>query len=98
MTLASHLKDLADEAGDVRTTDKGEYSRSGAVFAVNPSPDIVELKLGPEIAEAAARTPDASLSRARGDAWVHFAPKEWDDMAADRLEAWFRVAWKFATR
>ena len=97
MSLEGRLKELADEAGDVRTSDKHEYSRSGSVFAVNPSPGVVELKLGAEIVDAARRTPDTHSS-SRGDAWVRFSPKDWDDMAADRLDAWFRVAWKFATR
>ena len=91
------MAELAEEVGDVQVNDKREYSRSGAVFAINPSAGLVELKLGPEIAEAAARTQDARISD-RGDAWLRFAPREWDDHAQDRLDAWFRVAWKFATR
>ena len=95
MTLEGRLTELASEAADVRTTDTHEYSRSGTVFAVHPSADVVELRLGAEIAEAVLRTSDTHPS-SRGDAWVRFAPTEWDDHARDRLDAWFRVASKLA--
>ena len=95
MTMEDRLAELAAEAEDVRTTDKHEYSRSGTVFAVNPSAGVIELRLGPEIGEAAARTADTTVST-RGDAWIRFAPREWDDHARDRLDAWFRVACKLA--
>ena len=95
MTLEARLAELAAEATDVRTSDKHEYSRSGAIFAVNPSANVIELRLGPEIAEAAQRTPDTSPS-SRGEAWIRFEPRAWDDHARDRLDAWFRVAWKLA--
>ena len=95
MTLEGRLTELAAEAADVQVTDKHEYSRAGTVFAVNPSAKVIEVRLGPEIAEAAQRTPDTSPS-ARGEAWVRFEPRDWDDHARDRLDAWFRVAWKLA--
>lgn len=95
MSLEARLAELASEAEDVRTTDKHEYSRSGTVFAVNPSAGVVELRLGPEIGEAAARTADATVS-SRGEDWIRFAPRDWDDHARDRLDAWFRVASKLA--
>lgn len=95
MTLESRLAELASEATDVKATDKHEYSRSGTVFAVNPSANAIELRLGPEIGEAAQRTPDTGPST-RGEAWVRFEPRTWDDHAQDRLDAWFRVAWKLA--
>jgi hypothetical protein len=73
----------------------GEFSRAGVVFAARIGVDAIELRLGPEIAEAATRTPDTFLS-SRGAGWVRFAPRVWDEHAFDRLEAWFRVAWRFA--
>jgi hypothetical protein len=89
------LAALIDEAEDVETVGEGELARSGVGFAAKASPEAVEIRLGQEIAEAARRTPDTRPS-ARGDAWVVFSPKEWDEHAADRLEAWFRVAWRMA--
>ena len=98
MTLAERLSELVDDSPDVAVQDTStgfEYTRGEAVFAAHPAPDVVELRLGEEIADAALRTPDTSSS-ARGHAWVRFAPRVWDDHAQDRLEAWFRVAWRLA--
>ena len=96
MTLEARLAELVAEATDVKVADKHEYSRSGTVFAVNPSAGVVVVRLGPEIAEAAARTADTRFSD-RGDAWVRFEPRDWDDHARERLDAWFRVAWRLAS-
>ncbi len=96
MSLGDYLAELLDEAGDIETPVDREYARDGVTFAARPSDNVIELRLGAEIAEAARRTPDTGES-ARGDAWVRFAPRSWDeDHAQDRLEAWFRVAWRFA--
>jgi hypothetical protein len=89
------LAALVDEAGDVEELGDGELTRNNAPFASKISNEAIEIRLGAEIAEAARRTPDTSAS-ARGDAWVRFAPREWNEHAADRLEAWFRVAWRMA--
>ena len=55
------------------------------------------IRAGAEIGDAALRTPDTHPS-SRGPEWVSFTPSEWDDMAADRLKAWFRVAWRMAEK
>ena len=45
------------------------------------------------------RTPTiARDSAARGNDWISFTPKAWDDMSVDRLHAWFRVASKLAAK
>ena len=100
MRIEDRLPELIREAGDV--VEKGrlpeapfEYSRNGVVFAARPDFDAVELKLGAEIGDAAMRTASTGPS-ARGADWITFAPPEWDQHAIDRLEAWFRVAWRFA--
>jgi hypothetical protein len=89
------LAALIEEAGDVEALGGGELARNGAAFASKLSNEAVEIRLGQEIAEAARRTPDTRAS-ARGEAWVLFAPQTWDEHAADRLEAWFRAAWRMA--
>jgi hypothetical protein len=94
-TLGDVLDALIDEAGDVEVPIDREYARDGVAFATRPAEDVIELRLGDEIAEAALRTPDTGPST-RGPGWVRFAPADWDDMAFDRLEAWFRVAWRMA--
>jgi hypothetical protein len=57
--------------------------------------DGIELRLEPAIAAAAARTPDAAPSP-RGPEWVRFNPHELDGHAADRLTAWFDLAYRRA--
>jgi hypothetical protein len=94
-SLDEVLTALLDEASDVKLRD-GEYSRSGVVFAARPRPGAVELRLGPEIAEAALNTPNTEPSP-RGAAWVLLEPKSWTD-STDRLEAWYRVAWRLASK
>lgn len=88
---------LAAETGGAKTaqTSTGtEYLRDGRVYAAVDRAGI-ELRLRPDIAEAARRTPSVGPS-ARGGEWIAFAPPEWDQHAIDRLEAWFRVAWRLA--
>lgn len=94
-TLSDVLDALLEEAGDVQTPVDREYARDGVVFAARPEEPVMELRLGEEIGEAAMRTPDTGPS-SRGTAWVRFAPEVWDELAFDRLEAWFRVAWRLA--
>ena len=93
MDLDGLVAALIEEAGDVEALGDGEFARNGVAFAAKLSNEVIEIRLGQEIAEAARRTPDTRPS-ARGDAWVIFAPRSWDEHAADRLEAWFRVAWR----
>jgi hypothetical protein len=90
------LDDLAAGAGATRgqSGDSTEYTRAGRAFAV-AGRDEVELRIGAEIGEAAMRTPSAGPST-HGPEWIRFAPPEWDQHAIDRLEAWFRVAWRMA--
>jgi len=99
LRLEERLGDLIAEAGDVQVLGEspGEmtYQRNRRVFAVRPERDVVEFRLSEDIAEAAQRTPDTGTS-ARGADWVRFSPSSWDEHAADRLDAWFRVAWRFA--
>ena len=99
MRLHERLALLMEKAGADAWNDDSSgtsgYARQGVVFAILGQADDIELRLGPEVADAARRTPDTHTS-ARGDDWVRFSPEEWDDHARDRLEAWFRVAWRFA--
>lgn len=75
----------AQRVGSART-----WSVSGRPFAALTD-EAVELRLDPAIARAATRTPDTSPSD-RGPDWVRFAPRQLDDHAIDRLEAWFAFA------
>jgi hypothetical protein len=98
-SLGQLADSLANEAGEVQAESSGtgrQYSRAGALFAV-AGDGWLELRLQPEVAEAAARTPDTSLSP-RGAGWIRFAPAELDGHAVDRAQAWFLSAWRHAGR
>ena len=93
MTLDELLRDLLVETPDV-TEKRGEYSRDGVVFAARPTPNAVEVRLGADIAQAAMNTGHTGPSP-RGDDWVRLETPDWS-AAHDRLEAWYRVAWRLA--
>jgi hypothetical protein len=88
------LAALVTETPDIKVSADGEYRRGGVVFAARAGANAVELRLGPEIADAALRTPNTGSS-SRGDDWIRLQPEKWVD-ASDRLEAWYRVAWRIA--
>ncbi len=92
-SLGDILADLLDEIGEVEVSASREYAHDGIPFAWRPEEEVLEVRLGVDIAEAALRTPDTHVSE-RGDAWVRFSPPEWNEHARDRAQAWFRVAWR----
>ena len=94
-SLGDILADLLDEIPEVELSATREYARDGVPFAWRPQEEVIEVRLGQDIAEAALRTPDTHVSE-RGNAWVRFSPPAWDEHARDRAEAWFRVAWRMA--
>ena len=68
------------------------WSRGGRLFAVVAADgSSAEFALDPAVADAAARTPDVTIS-SRGSGWVTFTPSELDDHAADRAVAWLASA------
>jgi hypothetical protein len=97
--LGALFRALAAKLGDVNVELRGElseYRRGGTAFATLQD-QVAELRLHPEVAEAARRTPSAGAS-GRGPDWVRFAPPELDRHALDRAEAWFLSAWRVASR
>lgn len=97
LSLGDLIAELLDETPGVTLSAMREYATNGRAFAHRTGEETIDLRLGAEIGEAALRTPDTHPS-SRGQDWISFTPRTWDDMAADRLRAWFRVAWKLATR
>jgi hypothetical protein len=91
--LRERAKGVAAELPDVEM-DAGGWSAAGNRFAILEG-DAIELHLDEPVARAATRTPDTSPSH-RGLDWVRFAPGELDDHAVDRLDAWFRFAYRRA--
>lgn len=94
-SLGDLLAELLDETPGAAVSATREYSNNGVAFAHRTGEETIDLRLGEEIGEAALRTPDTRPS-SRGRDWITFSPKAWDDMAVDRLHAWFRVAWRLA--
>jgi len=95
--LADLFGALAAKLGEVTIDARGElidYRRGGTKFAVLDGSGV-ELRLHPEVAEAARRTPSTTASP-RGDAWIRFAPPELDGHSLDRAEAWFLSACRAA--
>lgn len=68
--------------------------REGRIFAALDG-DRLEVDLGPTVAEAAQRTPDATGS-SRGPDWVTFQPALLDRFSVDRAVAWIEHAWRRA--
>jgi hypothetical protein len=95
--LADLLDDLAGEFPDVERRESGGATE----FLVGMSPfarlshATAEFRRGPEIAAAAARTPDVRASD-RGPEWVAFAPRVVDQHAIDRAQAWFELGHRLA--
>jgi hypothetical protein len=96
-SLGDLLAELLDEIPDVDVSASREYAHNGVAFAHRTGEEAIDLRLGAEIGEAALRTPDTHPS-SRGSHWVSFTPGSWNDMAVDRLKAWFRVAWRLAEK
>jgi hypothetical protein len=92
--LAEHVAAAAADLG-IEAVPDGD----GTAYAIGDSTIVrvegrtAEFRLRPDVAAAAARTPDASLSP-RGSEWVAFSPTTFDRFTRDRIEAWF----EFATR
>jgi hypothetical protein len=95
-----NLRDLLeDEAGDLPGAESTAgpdgsvlWTRGSRLFAVvSADGSVAEFALDPAVADAAARTPDVTLS-GRGPGWVAFAPATLDDHGADRAAAWFASA------
>jgi hypothetical protein len=98
-TLASIVADAGAELDQVVVVETGSdvrYRRGDTVFAVVHG-DTLEVELGADIAAAASRTPDTSLS-AVGEGWVTFSPRSLDGQVVDRVSAWVIMAWKRAAR
>jgi hypothetical protein len=53
------------------------------------------VRLPPDIAEAALRTPDTS-ALPEGPDWVRFTPASQERHDVDRAAAWFQTAWRHA--
>jgi hypothetical protein len=98
-TLADLVERLTDELGGVSTRQVGgatDVARGPSIFAAVRG-SRVSLRLRPDIAEAALRTPRTSPST-RGPEWIEFEPDTDDPQDVDRLRAWLTIGWRTAQR
>jgi len=98
-TLASLFAGLVQDLPEVTVVDTAggsEYRRGDRAFAATED-RAAELRLHPEVAEAARRTSHTTPSK-RGPGWVRFEPPSVDGFALDRAGAWFLSAWRAAER
>jgi hypothetical protein len=90
--LEDEASDLSGAASAVGPDGSVTWTRGGRPFAVvSADGSFAEFGLDPAVADAAARTPDVTLS-ARGPGWVAFAPAVLDDHGSDRAAAWLASA------
>jgi hypothetical protein len=97
--LAGLFQRLASEVADVlvvATPSVTEYRRGDRPFAALEG-GVAEVRLNPEVAEAAQRT-SHTTSSTRGSGWVRFEPPSVDEFVMDRAGAWFLSAWRAAER
>lgn len=96
-SLADLLTALSAKLDEVTTDLRGDVAefRRGDVRFATVDDSAAELRLHPEVAEAARHTASTSASQ-RGPEWVRFAPPQVDRHALDRAEAWFLSAWRAA--
>src|SRR5262249_47041671 len=91
-SLSTLVERITSELGGVAHREIGgatEYQRSGSAFAIVRGQSI-ELRLRPDIAEAALRTP-ATAPSARGAEWITFEPNPHAPQDVDRLRAWLTI-------
>jgi hypothetical protein len=87
--LIARLAAAADVPG-LSVADGTDY-RVGDRVIVEVRGPTASFRLRPDVANAAARTPDAGPS-ANGPGWVAFTPPTLDRFAGDRIASWFEFA------
>lgn len=91
------VRRLTAELGGVTAVASGEVTelcRGGQLFAAVQGTRVA-LRLRPDIAEAALRTP-ATEPSTRGREWIEFQPDAALAEDVDRLQAWTTIAWRAA--
>jgi hypothetical protein len=92
----ARLAELVAEAAaglvvDGRSEAGGTDYAVGEVVIAEVRGATASFRLRPDVAAAAARTPDAAPS-SHGPEWVAFTPRALDRFAGDRVASWFEFA------
>lgn len=93
-SAALHGSTMVDGGGTLSFEHGG--SRFAYLSTTEDGQEILEVRLRPDIADAALRTPDTTTSK-RGAGWVRFAPRDIDAQVMDRAKAWLLSAWRAAS-
>jgi hypothetical protein len=91
-SIAPFLDDVVVEEDVVRAVTV--YRREEREIA-RMDARALEVRLPPDIADAAIRTPD-TVAIGGEPGWIRFTPTSSERHVADRAEAWFRTAWRHA--
>jgi hypothetical protein len=93
--VAGHVATLTavDAVADGKAV---QYRHGGRTFAIAHD-RALEVDVGPDVAEAAIRTPDTTRST-QGPGWVAFTPGSLDRFAQDRARAWLDLAYRRVAR
>lgn len=95
--LSEAAAEIADPALRVTGPVSGRtWQRADTAFAAL-SGAMAEFRLGPEVVDAALRTPGTTGSP-RGRDWVTFTPDTLERFDRDRVTAWFQLGWRLAGR
>jgi hypothetical protein len=80
---------------EVATAGGRVVYRRGTLEIARSDGTALEVRLPPDIADAATRTPDTEAVTGQ-PGWIRFTPRSNERHVADRAEAWFRTAWRHA--
>lgn len=90
--LSELMAELARELGvEGQPVDGGVDYAVGDVAVAEVRGGTAAFRLRPDVATAAARTPDGAID-SRGPEWVSFTPRSLDRFARDRVSSWFEFA------
>jgi hypothetical protein len=90
-SIAPFLDEVTAESGAAGRT----VYRRGRTEIARADGRALEVRLPPDIADAATRTPDTVTIDGEAG-WIRFTPRSDEPHVADRAEAWFRTAWRHA--
>ena len=94
--LLASIAPFLDDVVAVEDVASGRTTyRRGEQEIARMDAGALEVRLPPDIAEAATRTPD-TVAIAGEPGWIRFTPTSSERHVPDRAEAWFRTAWRHA--
>jgi hypothetical protein len=93
--LVASIAPFLDEVTSEPSAGGRMVYRRGRTEIARADGQALEVRLPPDIADAATRTPDTLMIDGEAG-WIRFTPRSDEPHVADRAEAWFRTAWRHA--